>query len=199
LIAKLVAYGASREIAIARMRRALAEIEIEGVASTVPLHTQVMASDAFLAADLSTSFLIDHPDVIPPAALINPDQAGESHWSEQVIEVNGRRFQVRVPARSANGARPDASSRRRERIRHPARGKANGPEFVSPIQGSVLRVLKSVGDPVSAGDPILVVEAMKMENELRAQCDGYLTALDVAVGASVKVGDHLFTIDSPAS
>jgi biotin carboxyl carrier protein len=72
---------------------------------------------------------------------------------------------------------------------------AGGPKFASPIQGSVLRIHKSVGDAVATGDPVMVVEAMKMENELRAQRDGVLSEISVSVGASVKVGDHLFTVD----
>jgi acetyl-CoA/propionyl-CoA carboxylase biotin carboxyl carrier protein len=198
LIAKLITQAGTRENAIARMRRALGEIEIEGVASTVPLHRNIMASAAFHSANLSTSFLIDHPEVVPPPAPVETQDASDNQWSEQIIEVNGRRFQVRVPAVPKNGVRPDPGARRRDRIRHPARGAASGPEFASPIQGSVLRLLKSVGDAVRAGDPILVVEAMKMENELRAQRDGQVTALAVQIGASVKVGDHLFTIDDSA-
>jgi len=61
----------------------------------------------------------------------------------------------------------------------------------------VLRISRSVGDVVAEGDPVMVVEAMKMENELRAPRDGVVTQLKVAVGASVKVGDHLFTIEEP--
>jgi biotin carboxyl carrier protein len=89
-------------------------------------------------------------------------------------------------------ARPKRASRTRS-----ANGPTGGPRFASPIQGSVLRVHKAVGDVVSAGDPVMVVEAMKMENELRAQRDGVLTEIPVSIGASVKVGDHLFTIDNP--
>ena len=74
---------------------------------------------------------------------------------------------------------------------------AGGPKFASPIQGSVLRIHKGVGDVVATGDPVMVVEAMKMENELRAQRDGVLIEIPVSIGASVKVGDHLFTVDTP--
>ena len=71
----------------------------------------------------------------------------------------------------------------------------HGPRFVSPIQGSVLRIDRVVGDRVAVGDSILVVEAMKMENDLRAQRAGIVTEVAVDVGASVRVGDHLFTIE----
>jgi acetyl-CoA/propionyl-CoA carboxylase biotin carboxyl carrier protein len=197
MIAKLVATAPTREMTIDRMRRALDEMVVEGVPSTIPLHRNVMASAAFQCAELSTSFLVDVADVIPPAVSSQPELPEAEPWSERVIEVNGRRFQVRVPGSMSNGevkvaARPKRASRTRS-----ANGPTGGPRFASPIQGSVLRVHKAVGDVVSAGDPVMVVEAMKMENELRAQRDGVLTEIPVSIGASVKVGDHLFTIDNP--
>jgi len=110
--------------------------------------------------------------------------------------VNGRRFQVRVPGFVPNEAaatpvRPMRANRQRNNSI-----AAGGPKFASPIQGSVLRIHKAVGEVVMTGDPVMVVEAMKMENELRAQRDGVLTEIPVSVGASVKVGDHLFTVDT---
>jgi acetyl-CoA/propionyl-CoA carboxylase biotin carboxyl carrier protein len=199
LIAKLVATGATRDQAIARMRRALAELIVEGVPSTVDLHRNIISSAHFQAGDLSTSFLVDHPEVIPPGATPGDrEDEPETAWTERVLEVNGRRFQVRLPAGSLNSASAGAGrSRSRVRKRH-AHGPS-GPRFASPIQGAVLRVFKAVGDEIAAGDPIMVVEAMKMENELRAQRAGRLTELAVDVGSSVKVGDHLFTIDNSQS
>jgi acetyl-CoA/propionyl-CoA carboxylase, biotin carboxylase, biotin carboxyl carrier protein len=195
LIAKLVATGGTRDQAIARMRRALAELIVEGVPSTVDLHRNIISSAHFQAGDLSTSFLVDHPEVVPPGATPGDreDEPGTA-WTKRVLEVNGRRFQVRLPAGSLNGASGGAGrSRLRVRRRH-AHGPS-GPRFASPIQGAVLRVFKAVGDEIAAGDPIMVVEAMKMENELRAQRAGRLTELAVDVGSNVKVGDHLFTIE----
>jgi acetyl-CoA/propionyl-CoA carboxylase biotin carboxyl carrier protein len=198
LIAKLVATGPTRDHAIARMLRALSEIVIEGVPSTVALHGRIVTAAPFRAGELSTSFLVDNPDVVPPpAGRADRTVEQEPDWTERMLEVNGRLFRVRIPAGSLDGAPPDESrSRTRARKRH-AHGPT-GPRFESPIQGAVLRVFKAVGDDVSAGDPVMVVEAMKMENELRAQRAGRLTELAVAVGASVKVGDHLFTIEEPA-
>ncbi|HET7056599.1 MAG TPA: biotin carboxylase N-terminal domain-containing protein [Thermomicrobiales bacterium] len=196
MIAKLIATGPTRDSAIARMRRALDEIVVEGVPSTIPLHRNVMASDAFQRAVLSTSFLVDVADVVPAPVSAQPELPETEPWSERVIEVNGRRFQVRVPGAAPNGtAKASARPKRTARPRS-TNGPVGGPRFASPIQGSVLRVHKAVGDAVAAGDPVMVVEAMKMENELRAQRDGVVTEIPVSVGASVKVGDHLFTIDN---
>ncbi len=198
MIAKLVATGPSREIAIARMRRALDEIVIEGVPSTIPLHRNVMASSAFQDARLSTSFLMDVAEVIPPPADHDKVEIPDSDaWTERTIEVNGRRFHVRVPGSPGPGT-VHATARPKRASRQPSMTiTAGGPKFASPIQGSVLRIHKGVGDVVAIGDPVMVVEAMKMENELRAQRDGVLIEIPVSIGASVKVGDHLFTVDTP--
>ena len=198
MIAKLVATGPSREIAIARMRRALDEIVIEGVPSTIPLHRNVMASSAFQDARLSTSFLMDIAEVIPPPADHDKVEIPDSDaWTERTIEVNGRRFHVRVPGSPGPGT-VHATARPKRASRQPSMTiTAGGPKFASPIQGSVLRIHKGVGDVVAIGDPVMVVEAMKMENELRAQRDGVLIEIPVSIGASVKVGDHLFTVDTP--
>ena len=199
LIAKLVATGPTRAVAIRRMQRALDEIVVEGVPSTIGLHQNVLASTAYRDEAFSTSFLVDHEELIPPAVGGSGIEThGETSWIERIVEVNGRRFQVRIPDIAANEpgkahARPKRGSRPRGN-----HGAGGGPTFASPIQGAVLRISKAVGDVVAEGDTVMVVEAMKMENELRAPRDGVITQLAVEVGANVKVGDHLFTIVEPA-
>lgn len=199
MIAKLVASGPTRDIAIARMERALSDMIVEGVPSTIPLHRNLLASTAFRDAALSTSFLIENPAVVPaPVGESGSQIEPESEWIEHVVEINGRRFQVRVAGNSAQGVLTPAQRPKRTRQSTGRRANSGGPTFLSPIQGSVLRVMKATGDAVVAGDPVIVVEAMKMENELRAPCDGIIGELAVAIGESVKVGDHLFTILEPA-
>jgi acetyl-CoA/propionyl-CoA carboxylase biotin carboxyl carrier protein len=199
LIAKVVATGSTRDLANERMRRALDEMVVEGVPSTKSLHRNILASADFQNAALSTSFLADHEDVIPAAANLGTmDAAVDTEWVERVVEVNGRRFQVRLADDLTRTTERAASRPKRKSRPRGNHGTGGGPNFLSPIQGSVLRISKTVGDAVVAGDPIMVVEAMKMENELRAQRDGVISELPVAVGASVKVGDHLFSIMEPA-
>ncbi|MFM8593963.1 MAG: acetyl/propionyl/methylcrotonyl-CoA carboxylase subunit alpha, partial [Chloroflexota bacterium] len=97
LIAKVVAWGRTRDEAIARMQRALAEFVVEGVPTTIPFHRNVLAHPAFVARDVATTFITDHPEDIPPPSTITPDPGAESNPARDVItEVNGRRFVVPV-------------------------------------------------------------------------------------------------------
>lgn len=189
LIAKLVVTGRDRTEALARARRALDEFEISGVPSTIPFHRRVLDDAAFAAGGVTTRYLTEHPEVIPPAwegaATAAPETVAPV---EQIMEVNGRRFTVKTfgaesvavsrvalaktaPRRNPNGSRPVA-------------GQA-GRDLISPIQGTVLRVVVEPGADVSTGDLIAVVEAMKMENEIRAHRGG--TVLEILVAPSDRV------------
>jgi acetyl-CoA/propionyl-CoA carboxylase biotin carboxyl carrier protein len=196
MIAKIVATGRNREEAIARMSRALAETVIDGPPSTLELHRAVMASDVFRRADLSTAFLSDCPGLIPAPVASSASTADDpQEWQEQIVEVNGRRFAVRIPAgdtRQAKATVRRTSTRGGGKRRRAANG---APALMSPLQGSVLRTVRAVGDVVVAGEPVLVLEAMKMENEIVAHRPGRLSELVPAIGAAVRVGDHLFTIE----
>ena len=205
MIAKLIAWGRDRSEAIARMQRALADFEVTGVPTTIPFHRAVMADPGFRDAIPTTTFLVEHPDVIPPPAVIDqPDQAssdGQDELTERLVaEVNGRRFVVRLPAlvgTATNGATRPAVSRRPgppSASGGRSGGGAGGAELTSPIQGTVLRVLAEAGQAVRQGDVICIVEAMKMENELVAHRDGTLAEVRVTPGATVRIRDVVAVI-----
>ncbi|HEU5430630.1 MAG TPA: biotin/lipoyl-containing protein, partial [Thermomicrobiales bacterium] len=198
LIAKLVAWGRDRDEAIARMARALADFTVEGVPTTIPFDRAVLASPAFAAADLSTDFLPEHPELIPPPAE-PPEPAGEAPPAprEAVVEVNGRRFSVRLHDADASprSSRPAPSPRRARSGRAKPNAAANGADLRSPIQGTVVRVLVDDGQEIAAGDVVCVVEAMKMENDIVAHRAGTVSDLSVAPGASVSAGDRIATIE----
>ena len=204
LVAKLVAWGRDREEATDRMARALAEFRVEGVPTTIPFDRNVMAHPAFRAAALSTAFLDDHPEVVPPAAP-PPDAAGDAAppaAREVVAEVNGRRFVVRLHDDGqpvAASPRPGAAGRAARPSRRAGAGPAvaangSGNDLLSPIQGTVVRLLVAEGETVAAGQTVCVVEAMKMENEVAAHRAGEVAALAVAPGDAVRPGDRLATI-----
>ena len=182
MIAKIVATGRTRDEAICRMSRALAETAIDGPPTTLALHQSIMSSAAFQRAELSTSFLIDHQELIPaPAADLPEHDTGAREWQEQTVEVNGRCFSVRVPAAASRKGAP--APRRTPRKPSSPGSSANGtPTFTSPLQGSVLRISRNIGDVVSVGDPVRVLEAMKMENEIAAHRSGRLSEIVPAVG-----------------
>ncbi len=191
-------WGRDRDEAIARMARALAEFEVGDVPTTIPFHRAVMAHPAFKAGAVSTSFLDDHPEVVPPPAAVSPDSAPEvPSPTELVAEVNGRRFAVRLSGLPAIGAgRPQATKPgpRRASSRGGSANGGSGPEVVSPLQGTVVRVLVEPGQAVRAGEPVCVVEAMKMENELASHRDGTVEAVLVATGQAVAIGDAVARI-----
>jgi acetyl-CoA/propionyl-CoA carboxylase biotin carboxyl carrier protein len=198
LIAKLVTWGRDRDEAIARMQRCLSDYVVEGVPTTIPFHQLALADEQFRREGATTTFIADHPEVIPQAAsatvTAEPDQG---HSERLVVEVGGKRFDVVVHGGAAPSA-PRSNGPRRERpTRHTGGSTAvagGGDDLVSPIQGTAIRVDVEEGGEVTAGDLICVVEAMKMENELVAHQDGTVTNLNVQVGGGVKVGDVVATI-----
>ena len=193
LIAKLVVAGADRDQAVARLRRALGETRIEGVASTLELHRAIADSPAFAGGGVTTAFLEEQPRLLPTAPQpVERESPEPVEWETLPVEVNGRRFSVRLPrtgpAAAANRRPPSAGAR--------AKGRASGSaDLPSPLQGVVLRRAVEDGATVETGALVLVVEAMKMENEIAAHRPGVVSNL-VAVGATVGVGDRLFTVKS---
>jgi acetyl-CoA/propionyl-CoA carboxylase biotin carboxyl carrier protein len=202
LIAKLVTRGRDRVEAIARMERALADFEIDGVATTIAFHQNVLANPVFRAGEATTAFLTEHPEVLPVAASTPPTTEAAPAAAgarELLVEVNGRRLVVRVhdadQGRDRAATSPRAAPPRVKRSGPSQGGAANGQVLTSPIQGTVVRVAVEPAQTVQAGDLVCVVEAMKMENELVAHRDGTVTAVNVAAGEAVKIGAALATIE----
>jgi acetyl-CoA/propionyl-CoA carboxylase biotin carboxyl carrier protein len=202
LIAKLVAWGRSREEAILRMTRALGDFSIGGVPTTIPFHQRVMRHPEFRAGRATTTFLVEYPEVLPSPA--EPDRSpafGEDADAmplSLVVEVNGRRFETSVrglPAGRAPG--PETKRKRTRRAgRADSGAAASGDDLVSPIHGTVIGINVAPGDQVEAGQVICVVEAMKMENELAAHKAGTIASMPLEPGASVSIGQVVATITS---
>jgi acetyl-CoA/propionyl-CoA carboxylase biotin carboxyl carrier protein len=192
LIAKLICYGADRPEAIARMRRALDEYRVEGVATTLPFHRLVAAADWFAEARFSTSTVETALDLsgLPPGPAGQP---GDARARDFTVELSGKRFEVRLWERSDT---------RRAKPHQPGPGTRHGHAGVgetitAPMQGTILRTLVEEGATVAAGDPVLVLEAMKMENVIVAHRDGVVRSLKVAAGDSVQLGAALAEIGPP--
>jgi acetyl-CoA/propionyl-CoA carboxylase biotin carboxyl carrier protein len=199
LIAKLVITGRDRNEALACARRALDEFQIEGVPSTIAFHRRVLDDAAFIEGGVTTRYLTEHPDVIPPGWTGDTATPAESAQAgEQILEVNGRRFSVRTfgdalqaPARSVATAKiaPKRSSNGAG-----SAGGHGGADLISPIQGTVLRVAVEAGAAVAAGDLVAVVEAMKMENEIRAHRAGLVQEILVSPADRIAAGAVLARI-----
>ena len=203
MIAKLIARGADRAEAIARMDRALGEFTIGGVASTIPFHRTVLAHPVFARGDATTDW-IERESIgrdLSPAELPPTEDQPAPATRDYTLEVNGKRFAVRLigAPEAYAGAMPvpTAAGRPNSTRNAPKRGGAspNGSgALTSPIQGTVLRVAVEAGATVRAGQLICVVEAMKMENEITAPRDGTVQELAVKAGQTVRIGERLATI-----
>ena len=191
LIAKLVIHGRDRTEALARARRALDEFEISGVPSTIGFHRRVLDDPAFIAGGVTTRYLSEHPEVVPPAWEGTVGMRDETlPPNEQVVEVNGHRFSVKTfgdVSRPADSRKPGKSAPKRKTAAGGTSGHS-GADLISPIQGTLLRVAIEMGATVGAGDLVAVVEAMKMENEIRAHRAGVVSEILVAAGERIVAG-----------
>ncbi len=200
LIAKLIVTGATRQQALERARRALAEFEVQGMPTVLPFHRAVVSDPAFAAEPMSvyTRWIeTDFAAELPPQ---NADPADEPAARERmIVEVGGKRVEVvmpaalNMPAAAGTGSAPE---RRRggPRRRHAA-PVGSGADLASPMQGTIVKIVAADGQAVSAGDPIVVLEAMKMEQPVTAHKDGIVAGLAVEVGETVTAGSVICRIE----
>jgi acetyl-CoA/propionyl-CoA carboxylase biotin carboxyl carrier protein len=194
LLAKLVVWGRDREEAIARGRRALEEFHITGIATTIPAHLAVLANETFVAGDHHTRFVEEEIDLSgithPPGPALSEEQSYEER--EMTVEVDGRRFVVRfwVPETATpSGGRRPAPRRRPPKLTHtPARAGDEAGVITAPMQGTIVKVHVQAGQSVNEGEPICVLEAMKMENEVQTPVPGEVVDLRVSAGDTVSAG-----------
>jgi acetyl-CoA/propionyl-CoA/long-chain acyl-CoA carboxylase, biotin carboxylase, biotin carboxyl carrier protein len=204
LLAKLVVWAPDRDAAIRRLRRALGELEISGVATTVPAHLAILEHPDFANVRHSTRWVEDRLDLSTlragdDAGGVQPDDLPEPRVLREVTaEVDGRRFAVKlwVPevAGGNGGAGPRTGATRSQRPRAASVGIGSGTVSV-PMQGTIVKVLVSPGDEVEVGQTICVLEAMKMENAITAEKAGSVTEVRVSAGDSVGPGDVVAVIE----
>jgi len=197
LIAKLIVTGASRQQALERARRALAEFEIDGMPTVLPFHRAVVRDPAFTDEPfrvhtrwIETEFAAEIPPYAGGLATAPDSEARE----RITVEVGGKRLEVTVPADFGGaGAKPSAAPAARTRSGDRRGGKVaggapTGDELVSPMQGTIVKIVAADGEHVEAGDTIVVLEAMKMEQPLTAHKAGTVSGLSIAVGQTVPAG-----------
>jgi acetyl-CoA/propionyl-CoA carboxylase biotin carboxyl carrier protein len=193
MIAKLLVWDSDRPRAMARMRRALDEFEIEGVPTLLPLHRLIFAHPAFAAGETCAGLVEGElaAQLAPAGPAAAPSAPAIARRIE--VELDGRRHEVRVlePVVAELAAERARRSERRARGRQAGAG---GDAIASPMQGTVLRVEVSEGDPVESGKVLVIVEAMKMENEIAADRPGVVSDLRVAPGDAVRSGQVLLSV-----
>jgi acetyl-CoA/propionyl-CoA carboxylase biotin carboxyl carrier protein len=188
LLAKLIVTGATRQEALERSRRALDEFKIEGLATALPFHRAIVRDDKFTenfhvyTSYIENEFVNEIPLYVAPVAEIQTSAASE----KLIAEVNGKRFEILVHA-------PEPVVKR-HRAKAASAAGATGDALSSPMQGTVVKVAVNEGDTVVAGDLIIVLEAMKMEQPLNAHKDGVISKLKAVVGESVSSGTVLCEI-----
>ncbi|WP_061299701.1 acetyl/propionyl/methylcrotonyl-CoA carboxylase subunit alpha [Herbidospora cretacea] len=194
LVAKLIVTGATRTQALERARRALAEFEIDGMPTVIPFHRKIVSDPAFTGEPFSvhtrwieTEFVND----IPPYDGVQ--ETAEPVSRERItVEVGGRRIEVVLPSMGAPAKTVQKAPKRAGGAAKKA--AASGDSLVSPMQGTIVKVVVGDGEAVAAGDTIVVLEAMKMEQPLTAHKTGVITGLAAGVGQTVTAGSVICEI-----
>jgi acetyl-CoA/propionyl-CoA carboxylase, biotin carboxylase, biotin carboxyl carrier protein len=197
MIAKLIVHGVDREHARRRMLRALGEFQIEGPKTLIGFHKALLSHECFVRGETCAG-LVESDELAARAAELDAASPPSRTRSEtaksvehvRVVVVDGRRFEVRISDPEPPWREVGRRRHERERAGHGADGNA----VVSPMQGTVLSVDAREGDVVEPGAVICIIEAMKMENEVRAHRVGTVAELAVAAGQPVTTGDVICLI-----
>jgi acetyl-CoA/propionyl-CoA carboxylase biotin carboxyl carrier protein len=211
LIAKLIVTGASRQEALERARRALGEFVVGGMPTVLPFHRAVVRDPAFTAEPfkIHTRWIETEFAQHLPSSSGAADQEIEPSPRQRItVEVGGKRLDVVLPAGllpaglPGQAGRPGGGGRAAGRGQRARRGRAGGAgpgggaaasgagadDLVSPMQGTIIKIIAGEGERVAAGDTVVVLEAMKMEQPLTAHKDGTVTGLAVEIGQTVPAG-----------
>ncbi len=202
LVAKLVVTGATRQQAIERSRRALAEFVVEGMPTVIAFHRAVLDDPAYVAADgdfaVHTRWIETEWDNQVQPYEGEPDAPDEEAAEREAVtvEVGGRRIEVVLPAGLGVAAASTRTAARAKRRAASAGGAsaAGGDALTSPMQGTIVKVAVADGDQVDEGDLVVVLEAMKMEQPINAHKAGTITELQAEQGAGVSAGGVICTI-----
>jgi acetyl-CoA/propionyl-CoA carboxylase biotin carboxyl carrier protein len=208
MIAKLIVTGRTRQQAIERSRRALAELTIDGMPTVVPFHRAVVADPAFAPAD-GTPFTIhtrwietEWHNTVEAYAGGSADAAEPEERQTVVVEVGGKRLEVSLPGGLSLGGGGGAAAAKKKAPKRSGGGKsggaASGDSLTAPMQGTIVKIAVEEGATVAAGDLVIVLEAMKMEQPITAHKDGVVTGLTAAVGETVTSGAVLAEIKDAA-
>ncbi|MBF0660018.1 MULTISPECIES: acetyl/propionyl/methylcrotonyl-CoA carboxylase subunit alpha [unclassified Rhodococcus (in: high G+C Gram-positive bacteria)] len=203
MLAKLIVTGENREQALQRAARALAEFEVDGLATVIPFHRHIVENPAFVGDgekfDVYTKWIENDWDntiepFTPGGAVEDEDEVLPRQ--NVVVEVGGRRVEVSLPGQFSLGSGGGAPGVVRKKPKARKRGggqggKASGDAVTAPMQGTVVKVAVTEGQEVAEGDLIAVLEAMKMENPVTAHKAGVVTGLTVEPGSAITQGTVL--------
>ena len=188
LLAKLIITGATRQQAIERARRALAEFSIDGLATALPFHRAILEDPAYTEIFKVYTSYIENEFVNTIPTFTTTTEPLQSHMAPEhlITEINGKRFEIMVHA-----PKPVI---KRHRAKAGMAGGSGGSALSSPMQGTVVKIAVEEGASVHVGDLIIVLEAMKMEQPLMAHKSGVISNLTAIIGATVSSGTILCEI-----
>jgi acetyl-CoA/propionyl-CoA carboxylase biotin carboxyl carrier protein len=207
MVAKLIVTGATREEALARSRRALDEMQVEGLPTVLPFHRKIVNDPAFIGDEKANKFGIytrwietEWTNDIEAWAGIAEDAHVSAERNNVVVEVGGKRIEVSLPKRLLSGggaatATAGAAPKRKSGGGSHSGGGASGNAVKSPMQSTVVKIAVNVGDTVNEGDLVIVLEAMKMEQPMNAHKSGTVKSISAEVGVTVPAGTVLLEIE----
>jgi acetyl-CoA/propionyl-CoA carboxylase biotin carboxyl carrier protein len=221
LVGKLIVWGSDRDTAIGRMRRAIREFVIEGIDTTLPADLAIVEHPDFVAGEHSTRWVettldltgvtgrMGGPDPAADALSAGAMTEGEEPEAkvrrDVEVEVNNKRFHVAmwVPESALAAAAPSggggAAKARPRRSGGSGASVAGTGAIAVPMQGTIVKVEVSVGDAVTTGQTVCVLEAMKMENNVPADVTGTVAEVKVEAGQAVGAGDIAVVVTPEAS
>ena len=217
MLAKLIITGSSRQQALERSRRALDEFVIEGMPTVLPFHRAVVRDEAFAPADASAPFTVhtrwietEFDNQIEPFSGAAAEGAEPEERQQVVVEVGGKRLEVSLPAGFAVGGNGGGAVAKAKAPKRSARsssgGAAGGDALTAPMQGTIVKITVEEGHVVEAGQLVVVLEAMKMEQPITAHKAGVVAGLKAEIGQTVTSGavllelkDHSGDTESPAA
>ena len=196
LVGKLIVWGKDRESAIARTIRALEETKIEGLHTTIEADLAILRHPDFAATKHSTKWVEEKLDLSKLVSSTGETQQNNEGLVEKstVVEVNGKRFDVKVWVPPVGGTAP-ATQKTQSASRGADQSAAASGTITAPMQGTVIKVLVTEGQTVAQGDAVLVLEAMKMENQIQADKAGKVAKINCKAGDTVGSGDVLLVIE----
>jgi acetyl-CoA/propionyl-CoA carboxylase biotin carboxyl carrier protein len=202
MLAKLIVTGSDRNNALERSRRALAEMVVEGMATVLPFDRVIVDDPAFIGDEngfsVHTRWIeTEFDNQIEPFVAPDLETADEEPRQNVVVEVGGRRLEVSLPggfALEGGGGGTAVKAKPRKRAGGGGKAAVSGDAVTAPMQGTIVKVAVEEGQSVEAGELVVVLEAMKMENPVTAHKAGTVTGLSVEVGAAVTQGTQLLEI-----
>ena len=200
LIAKLIVSGRDRTQALERSRRALSEFVVDGMPTVIPFHSAVVDDPAFVGDGTTfgvyTSWIeTEFDNQIEPYTGDSADADEPGERQRVTVEVGGKRLEVVLPAglgglaiSAGSAGSTTGAAKKPKRAAKKSGAAASGDAVASPMQGTIVKVTVEEGQTVAEGDPIVVLEAMKMEQPIKAHKAGTVTDLQAEVGATVTNG-----------